>query len=407
MQLKKRHRSTTSAIRLAVAIVVVLAARAFAGSPSKTLYKFKDGNDGGHPAAGLVFDAAGSLYGTTGFGGGQTCNENEPCGTVFKLTPNLDGSWKESVLYRFKGGSDGQNPAAGLIFDAVGNLYGTTPATVFELTPNSDGTWTESVLYSFCQLEKCADGDGSVASLIFDAAGSLYGTTFGGGSSSAGTVFKLVPNSDGTWTESVLHSFSGPDGADPAGGLIFDASGNLYGTTWSGGTGGGGIVFELTPNSDGSWKEHVLHAFKGEKDGSTPYASLTLDAAGNLYGTTYFGGAHKNGVVFKLDVSHKFSVIYAFNHDGANPYAGLTLDDAGNLYGATYAGGLADDGVVFKLAPKQGGGWTYSVLHNFEGAPGMNPEGTLVLDKAGHLYGTTFNCANGEKCRGTAFEVTP
>jgi uncharacterized repeat protein (TIGR03803 family) len=293
-----------------------------------------------------------------------------------------------------------------LIFDGAGNLYGSTTvsSTIFKLTPNSDGTWTENVLYRFSG----PDGGDPLASLIFDATGNLYGTTADGGASDAGTVFKLTPNSDGTWTESVLHSFSGPDGGTPYAGLIFDAAGNLYGTTSSGGAGGGGVVFELTPNSHGSWKEHVLHAFKGEKDGATPYASLTFDPAGNLYGTTYSGGAHKNGVVFKLDSNHKFTVIHAFNKDGANPYAGLTLDAAGNLYGTTVNGASNNGGVVFKLAPRQGGGWAYSVvLPVFQGTPGLNPHGTPVLDKAGHLYGTTLNCANGEKCRGIAFEVTP
>jgi uncharacterized repeat protein (TIGR03803 family) len=386
-----------------LAMVLMLPAEAVAGSASKTLYKFKGGNDGGHPAAGLVFDASGGLYGTTGFGGG-TCN-GIPCGTVFKLTSN----WRESVLYRFKGGSDGQNPAAGLIFDAAGHLYGTTAGgTVFTLKPNLDGTWNESVLYNFCQLTNCADGEEPVAGLIFDAAGSLYGTTFLGGAFGAGTVFKLKPNSDGTWTESVLHSFSGPDGGDLNAGLVFDAAGNLYGTTTQGGASGVGIIFKLT-NSDGTWKEHVLHAFTGGKDGGRPYDTLILDPIGNLYGTTSAGGTAGLGTVFRLDKSHKLSVLHTFTKkSGSIPYAGLTFDPAGNFYGATSAGGDANGGVVFKLAPRQGGGWRYTVVFPvFQGTPGLNPEGTLVLDKAGHLYGTTFNCAIGEKCRGVVFEVTP
>ena len=307
-----------------------------------------------------------------------------------------------------------------MIFDTAGNLYGTTTSgggssacnfgcgTVFRLTPNSGGGWTESVLYGFCHLPKCADGDGSAAALIFDGSGNLYGTTVDGGASGSGTVFRLTANSDGSWTETVLHSFSGPDGGTPYAGLIFYAAGNLYGTITQGGAGGVGIVFKLTPNSNGSWTEHVLHAFKGGKDGAGPTASLTFDAAGNLYGTTYSGGAHRNGVVFKLDASHRFSVIHAFtNQQGANPYAGLTFDASGDLCGTTVNGGSANDGVVFKLAPRQGGGWTYGVLHVLQGTPGLNPYGTLVLDQAGNLYGTTLNCANGEKCRGVAFEVTP
>jgi uncharacterized repeat protein (TIGR03803 family) len=408
-----RQRKFFTTILAAFAMIPVLTAAAFATSPPKVLHKFKGGTDGGHPTATLIFDAAGDLYGTTREGGVNTM------GTVFKLIPNSNGSWTESVLYRFAGGSDGEFPQAGLIFDGAGNLYGTTPDTVFRLKPNSDGTWTESVLYNFCQLNKCADGVGSDAGLVFDGAGNLYGTTSAGGTTNCGcgTVFKLTPNSDGSWTESVLYSFDAFHGADPGAGLIFDAAGNLYGTAIGGGQTCGnmsscGLVFKLTPNMDGTWKEHVLYAFRGGKDGGAPYDSLTFDAAGNLYGTTSGVNDAGLGTVFKLaPKSHggwKESVLHRFAKDtGANPYAGLTLDASGNLYGTAYYGGSANDGVVFKLAPRQGGGWAYSVLNVFQGNPGMNPYGGLVLDPAGNLYGTTLNCANGQKCRGIVFEVTP
>jgi uncharacterized repeat protein (TIGR03803 family) len=412
--LQKRVCFTTTAILAVLAMIPALTAWAFAASPSKVLYKFKGGTDGGLPFAGLIFDGVGNLYGTTVEGGGAHL------GTVFKLTPNSNGSWTETVLYRFAGGSDGFSPWGGLIFDGAGNLYGTTTqgggstacgggcGTVFKLTPNSDGSWTESVLYRFAGG---SDGLFPYAGLVFDGTENLYGTTSGGGVG-GGTVFKLTPNSKGSWTESVLHSFSGPDdGSAPHGGLTFDLAGNLYGSTTvggDGGNGGSGTVFELTPNSDGSWKEHVLHAFTGGKDGATSYASVTFDAAGNLYGTAYSGGAHKNGIVFKVDASHKFSVVHAFtNQEGANPYAGLTFDTAGNLYGTTVNGGTATDGVVFKLELRSSGSWIYCLLHVFGGNPAVNPYGGLVLDKAGKVYGTTSNCANGQKCRGTVFEVTP
>jgi uncharacterized repeat protein (TIGR03803 family) len=223
-----------------------------------------------------------------------------------------------------------------------------------------------------------------------------------------GTVFKLMPNSDGSWTESVLHSFSGPDGADPTAGLVFDVVGNLYGDTTQGGRGGVGVVFKLTPNSNGTWTEHVLHAFTGGKDGARPYDTLIFDGAGNLYGTTILGGSAGQGTVFKLDTSHKLTVLHACTkRSGANPYPGLIFDPAGNLYGATSGGGVANDGVVFKLAPRSAGGWKYNVLHVFESNPAITPEGTLVLDKAGNIHGTTFNCAIGQKCCGVAFEVIP
>jgi uncharacterized repeat protein (TIGR03803 family) len=248
--------------------------------------------------------------------------------------------------------------------------------------------------------------------VILDNAGNLYGTTDGGGDSGVGTAFKLTPNSDGTWTERVLHSFCSlskcADGANPHAGLIFDALGNLYGST----SGGLGTVFKLTPNADGSWAEIVLHRFTGP-DGAGPFASLTFDVAGNLYGTTVGGGTYNDGTVFKLTLDSKGkwkeSVLHGFTKPaGANPYATLVFDAVGNLYGTTANGGSVNDGVVFKLAPRSGGGWTYSVLHVLTGNPAIRPYAGVVFDQtAKQLYGTTSDCAIGEKCRGTAFEVTP
>ena len=199
------------ALLVVVTAVLGLAPGACAQSTYKTLYKFTKGQDGWFPDAGVIFDQAGNLYGTTYYGG------DHGAGTVFKLTPNSDGNWTESVLYSFcsvKKCDDGSGPASDLIFDVVGNLYGTTykgdPAnagTVFKLTPNPDGSWTESVLYSFCSVKKCAGRGGpTYAPLIFDAAGNLYGTTANDGAYGTGSVFELTPNSDGTWTERVLHS---------------------------------------------------------------------------------------------------------------------------------------------------------------------------------------------------------
>ncbi len=319
------------------------------------LYNFQWGFDGSLPAASLVFDAAGNLYGTTSAGGGACY-----CGTVFKLTPNQDGSWTESVLYSFMGGSDGGGPVASLIFDSAGSLYGTTAGggsfgngTVFKLTPNRDGSWTESVLYSFMGG---SDGGGPVASLIFDSAGSLYGTTAGGGSFGNGTVFKLTPNRDGSWTDSVLYSFmGGSDGGDPVASLIFDSTGSLYGTTAGGGSLGNGTVFKLTPNRDGSWTEQVLHGFS-YKDGEYPSAGLILDAAGNLYGTTAMGGAYGVGVAFEMRLKPSgkwgYRVLHSFaDRPGALVLAGLTIDAAGNLYGTTCGDGTRTHGSVFEITP--------------------------------------------------------
>jgi len=407
----KKYWFTVSSPLTVLAMVLAVPAGAFAAT--KVLYKFKGGTDGGHPFAGLVFDGAGNLYGTTLQGGG-TCN-GVPCGTVFELTANSDGSWSESVLHRFAGGSDGEEPFAGLTFDGAGNLYGTTGGgsitgggSVFKMKPNFDGSWTESVLYGFCSLTQCADGEDPEAGVIFDGAGNLYGTTYGGGASGVGTVFKLTPNSNGSWAESVLHSFGGPDdGTEPVAALVFDAVGNLYGTT----SGGLGKVFELTPHQDGNWTESVLHSFTGP-DGAGPYAGLTFDGTGNLYGTTGGGGASNDGTVFELALTSKGkwkeTVLHSFTKPGgANPYAPVVLDAAGNLYGTTTYGGGADDGLVFRLAPRSGGGWTYSVLHDFTGKPAIHSYAGLVLGQAHRAYGTTAYCANGEKCRGVVFEVVP
>ena len=258
------------------------------------------GTDGARPQAGLIFDAAGNLYGTTFYGGSLSCDRPSACGTVFELSPPAAGrtAWTEMVLHSFINYTDGARPAAGLIFDAAGNLYGTTYeagvshyGTVFELSPPAAGrtAWTETVLHSFAG----AGGAVPAAGLIFDSGGHLYGTTYVGGVSDYGTVFELSPPTAGrtAWTETVLHRFAGTDGTNPVAGLIFDAAGNLYGTTLGGGVSDYGTVFELSPPAAGrtAWTETVLHSFAGT-DGANPAAGLIFDAAGNLYGTAAWGG---------------------------------------------------------------------------------------------------------------------
>jgi uncharacterized repeat protein (TIGR03803 family) len=254
----------TFALVIAFTLTALLAQSARAQTPTaggwseKVLHSFND-TDGAYSSAGLIFDKNGNLYGTTLEGGDYGCSASG-CGTVFELTPTAGGGWTETVLLNFNG-SDGSGPQAGLIFDAAGNLYGTTVGggtncppfgcgTVFELTPTAGGGWTEKVLHSF---GNGTDGANPFAGLIFDAAGNLYGTTYGGGTyrcgaSGCGTAFELTPAAGGSWTETVLYSFSrGNDGFEPEAGLIFDSAGNLYGTTAVGGTYDGGTVFELTP----------------------------------------------------------------------------------------------------------------------------------------------------------------
>jgi uncharacterized repeat protein (TIGR03803 family) len=413
---------------LAVVVVTLMSVPSiWAAGKYKTLHQFR-GVDGDAPLAGLIFDTAGNLYGTTSFGGvGAGCGG---CGTVFELTPNPDGSWKEKTLYSFCPTTcrDGIEPQASLIFDAEGNLYGTTRftgagvccGTVFELTPNSGGGWAFKVLYTFTGG---ADGDQPLAGLTFDAAGSLYGTTFYGGILTCGepvgcgVVFKLTPNSDGSWTQSVLHRFTGSDGRFPAAGVILDAAGNIYGTTELGGALDDGTVFKLS----GTGKETVLFSFN-QILGYEPVGGLVLDPAGNLYGTTWEGGSNINspcgtnvgcGTVFKLTPKTRGGwtegVLYNFCSvtncsDGGEPYAGLTFDQAGNLYGTTKVGGVGW-GVVFKLSRNSKGGWSEKVLHRFLDHPGYAPVAGVIFDAAGNLYGTTVG--DNYTTFGSVFEITP
>ncbi len=392
-------------------MAAMLAPGAWAAGKYKVLYKFTGGTDGSQPLAGLILDASGNLYGTT-YQGGPSGD-----GTVFKLTKNSDGSWTETVLYSFAGGTDGATPYAGVTFDASGNLYGTTysggafsAGAVFQLAPNSDGSWTESLPYSFTGG---SDGANPFAGVIFDASGNLYGATYLGGASGDGAVYKLTPTSGGAWTESVLHTFTGgQDGSNPEfGNLIFDLTGNLYGTTQYGGGSGAGVVYKLTPNSDGTWTESVIYAFAG-RNGAEPAGSLTFDSVGRLYGTTQSGDDEGLGGVFKLTLGAKGiwheRVLYRFhgNQDGAYPVGGVVLDTAGNLYGTTNAGINTHGGVgqLFKLVPHRGL-WKKYVPHYFEGPPrdGGDSLAPVVFDAAGNLYGTAYDGWN-TGCCGVVFE---
>jgi uncharacterized repeat protein (TIGR03803 family) len=326
------------------------------------------------------------------------------------------------VIYSFPGALDAGPPNGDLIFDGAGNLYGTTQGggfsgnagTVFKLSPNSDGTWTETVIYIFTGQELEGTPE---AGVIVDAAGNLYGTTYYGGSLGSGAVFKLSPNSDGTWTKTVIYSSSPSGGYGPAGKLTFDAAGNLYGTMSQGGLdnyGGSGSVFKLSPDSNGTWTYSVLYVFKGGRDGGLPRTGVIFDAAGNLYGTTVYGGyplciaPTYCGKVFKLtphsDGRWTESNIHVFSTAAGGP--SITFDATGNLYGTTLDGGFGDYGRVYKLMPQSGGGWAYTVPRYFYGEPAAVPVGDLIRDKAGNLYGAA-QCVNGYNCYGVIYEITP
>jgi uncharacterized repeat protein (TIGR03803 family) len=446
MSRNKSLESVSKALIVMATAILTFMPSARAQTKFKTLYQFKGGADGEFPLTSVTFDQAGNLYGTTqGGGSGDGCVSNPDCGTVFKLKPNADGSWTESVLYRFCSDmycGDGAGPTSGVIFDQAGNLWGTTRSggaggacpeqgscgLVFKLTPNADGSWTEAVVYDFCSLTNCADGANPSASLVFDTAGILYGTTNQGGNSGCyqnlgcGVVFKLAPTGD-SWTESTLHTFTGPpgDGAYCYAGLIVDEAGeNLYGTTYGGGRYQWGTVFRLKRNN-ASWSENTLHSFtggnSGGKHGAAPYAALVFGSGGNLYGTTAHGGNYQWGTVFELTpnigggwtetVLHRFTG----GNNGMSPVAGVIFDQAGNLYGTTPSGGNLSYcqgfgcGLVFKLTPNSNGGWSETVLHRFVDQQGASPSGGLILDAAGNLYGTTEG--DGTTTFGSVFEITP
>lgn len=262
------------------------------------LYRFSGSADGGMPFAGVVFDHAGNLYGTTTSGGLNNCG-GSGCGVVYKLTRS-GGGWTEAVLYSFTGAADGASPRAGLAFDSAGNLYGTTvgggssgQGVVFQLQPSGAG-WTENVLYSF---SGGADGGGPIAGLILDSLGNLYGSSANDGTGLC-KVFELSP-SGGSWNFALLYSFTSAEGANCAANLAMDSLGNLYGTTAGGGTYQNGVVFKLTP-SGGNWTYTALHEFTGGSDGEDSFSTLVFDSGGNLYGTASLGGSHGAGVVWEI-----------------------------------------------------------------------------------------------------------
>jgi uncharacterized repeat protein (TIGR03803 family) len=448
-----RTRKSTLRLNLAVVAAAAIMTATAPAQTEKVLYSFQNNDrDGYNPYTGVIFDAAGNLYGTTGDGGSNhNCVPEAGCGTVFALTKNTSGGWTEETLHQFNdNGKDGFFPEGGLTFDAAGNLYGTTVqggsyqfasgpgGTSFELSPTAGGGWTEKILHSF---GKAPDGAGPEGGLVLDNAGNLYGTTFGGGTwligANGGTVFELSPKAGGGWSEKILHHFGSGDrdGFGPTGHLTIDAAGNLYGTTVATNEPGYcpykdncGVVFELSPQADGTWTETILHTFQNNgTDGVEPYGGVILDAEGNLYGTTAYGGPNTDcqgyscGTVFELspqpDGAWRETILHAFSDNGTDGYfpalEKLLMDGAGNLYGTTLQGGTGQSGILYKLAPQADGNWTETTVREFGQvgffADGFGAEGTLIMDASGNIYGTAlgggFNeCVNG--C-GLVFEITP
>jgi uncharacterized repeat protein (TIGR03803 family) len=384
----------------ALAFLAALALPAASAQTFKAIHIFGKGTDGQSPFTGLIQGSNGNRYGTTVYGG------SGKYGTLYKL----NSAGKESIVYNFCSKTkcaDGADPEGGVLEDSHGNFYGTTAGggtadkgVIYKI--NSSGQ--ETVLHSF---KGGNDGWRATGTLIEDSKGNLYGTTiFGGGSANAGTVFKV--NSSGK--ESILHSFTGgDDGSEPFSGVIADSHGNLYGTTYSGGASGNGVIFEISS----AGVESTLYTFTGGADGSASATSLLLDSQGNLYGVASAGG-NGQGTLFEwLKASGTLKVLYTFCSltdctDGSMPLQGVVKDSHGNIFGTTYFGGSGNFGTIFEFSAAG----AESVLHSFANTDGAYPyEGSLLLDSNGTLYGTAsqggnISCNPSSGC-GTIFKFTP
>lgn len=362
----------------------LIAASSACAQTEAVLYNFTGGSDGGSPNAGLTPDGAGNLFGATNSGGsGQS-------GTVFELSPNGGGGWNETVLYSFL---DGGPDYCKLIFDRAGNLYGTTIyggangyGTVFELRLVGT-TWEETILYSFT---KGTDGAYPTNGVILDAAGNIYGTNDSAYGLEGSQVFELSPSVEG-WTEKTIYSAGSGIFGDSYAGLTMDGAGDIFGLTIK-------TVFELSPDGSGGWNSTLIHTFNGDLGngyglGGTP----VLDKSGNIYFTTTTGGSGNCGTVLELSPGKGGTwtgkTLYSFKggaEDGNLPFGGLVLDAAGNIYGTTAYGGETNSGIVYELVRQaDAGNYKEKVLWSFNGTNGESSYGSLIIG-AGALYGTTM-----------------
>jgi uncharacterized repeat protein (TIGR03803 family) len=402
----------TAVTGLLVYTLTVLAGTTTQAQTFEVIHSFARVPLGFAPHGGLVQDARGDLYGTTNNGGGSGS------GSVYKLTDGQSG-WIMTALVVFEHDGNGYSPEARLTLGPDGAFYGTTMfggypggcggsgcGTIFRLNPAGLG---RTVLYRFSDQHESYWPYGA---LSFDSAGNMYGTTGVGGTVGNGTVFKLV-RSGNQWNYSVIYNFEDASkGWAPEAGVIVDSAGNLYGTTVNGGgTSSYGVVYELSPSA-GGWSSRVLHSFSaGYNDGGWPEASLIMDAAGNLYGTTSGGGTGYGGTVFELSPSgnnwnYRTICNLATAGDGTGgPWDGVLMDAAGNLYGTTYDEGAYGQGSVFKVV-QSNGDWSCYTIHDFNSPnDGANPIGDLMLDAHGNVFGTAWT--GGPYGGGTAWEVTP
>lgn len=395
----------------------LLTSAALAQVSEQVLYSFPiSGPSGSLPTCKPLVGSSGQLYGVANTGG------NADSGTVYELTAPVNGVRNYHVLHQFSGRiSDARNPVGTLVFDAAGNIYGAAEGganglgAVFKLTPGTGGAWTESIIYSFGANGNTTDGMYPQAGLTIDAAGNLYGTTYQGGTAHGqdGTVYELTPNSDGIWTETLLHSFSGgiADGELPEAELVFDAAGNLYGTTTAGGAKGFGTVYELSPASGGGWTEQLVYNFTGGKSLQRPDAPVWLDGSGNIFGTV--AGADTDpgyGGVFELisngdgTWTEKSLHLFGGNVDGQTPSGGLTASPAGVLFGTTQRGGANGLGIVYELQKNASGQWIEQTIYTFSGLDGSFPYDGVSVGKSGLLYGVTIQ--GGTSDQGAVYQVT-
>ncbi len=400
------------AVVSAIALLMMLATASIADAQSyHVIYNFSGCFDGNLPSNTLLLDKAGSLYGTT-VEGGAGCGVGG-LGVAFQLRHSGNG-WVYSTMHAFTGGNqDGGAPYSygGLAVGPDGGYYGTTSlggvanaGVVFRLHPRAQGVcrtvacprWAEDIVHQFAGSP---DGEEPLGSVAFDAAGNIYGTTVHGGPV-LGAAYMISPVGNG-WTENVLTGVEG----DPLGSLVMDHSGNLYGITFSGGSIGRGTVFELMPTQAG-WMMNVLHTFLGGDDGQNPFGGLVFDAQGNIFGSTTQGGSGRGGTIFELspgDNGWTFNTIYSLaGTDG--PTSALTRDAAGNLYGTTTGDGIFEQGSVFKLSHSDNG-WSLTDLYDFSGgSDGRGALGGVTMDANGNLYGTT--AFGGTSDVGVVWEIT-